>query len=239
LAHVPDLNDFVAGMKIALRRGGIITMEFPHLLRLIEGNQFDTIYHEHFSYLSLTTVERVFAAHGLAIFDVQELTTHGGSLRIFARHAEDDGIAIDAAVPRLKRREAEAGLTDIAVYDAFAEHVKETKFRLVEFLIAARRAGKRVWGYGAPAKGNTLLNFCGIRTDLLECTVDRSPHKQGRYLPGTHVPIREPEAIRAARPDYLLVLPWNLKDEIVDQMGYIRDWGGRFVLPIPQVEVLS
>jgi hypothetical protein len=213
-------------------------MEFPHLLRLMQGNQFDTIYHEHYSYLSLTTVERVFGAHGLELFDVQELPTHGGSLRIFARHANDAAHAVQPAVAKLKAAEAEAGLTTPDAYDAFAAQVRETKFRLVEFLVAERRAGRRVWGYGAPAKGNTLLNYCGIRTDLLACTVDRSPHKQGRYLPGTHIPILAPEAVAEGKPDVLLILPWNLRDEIVQQMAHIRQWGGKFAVPIPQVQVL-
>jgi hypothetical protein len=239
LAHVPDLNDFVGGMKVLLNRGGVITMEFPHLLRLMQGNQFDTIYHEHYSYLSMTTVGHVFGAHGLELFDVQELPTHGGSLRIFARHADEAAPAVRPAVAQLKAAEAAAGLTQPAAYEAFAAQVRETKFRLLEFLIAERRAGRRVWGYGAPAKGNTLLNYCGIRTDLLECTVDRSPHKQGRFLPGTHIPILAPEAVAQARPDVLLILPWNLRDEIVQQMAHIRAWGGRFVVPIPQVKVIA
>lgn len=239
LAHVPDINDFVAGMKSALKPDGVITMEFPHLLRLMQGNQFDTIYHEHFSYLSLTTVNRVFAAHGLVLFDVEELTTHGGSLRIFARHAEASAIAVRPAVAQLMAREAAAGLTTLAAYAAFAEQVRETKRALLEFLITAKRQGKRVAGYGAPAKGNTLLNYCGIRGDFLDYTVDRSPHKQGRYLPGTHIPIHAPDKLRETRPDYVLILPWNLKDEIVGQMAHIREWGGRFVVPIPRVEVLE
>jgi SAM-dependent methyltransferase len=238
LAHVPDLNDFVGGMPMVLKDGGVVTMEFPHLLQLMRHNQFDTIYHEHFSYLSFTTVESVFEAHGLTLFDVQELPTHGGSLRIFARHRSHAALAVQPAVARMKQAEAQAGLTSGAAYDAFAEQVRETKFQLLEFLIGARRAGKRVWGYGAPAKGNTLLNYCGIRGDLIECTVDRSPHKQDRFLPGTHIPIRAPAAIDQARPDYLLILPWNLKDEIVAQMAHIRSWGGRFVIPIPRVQVL-
>jgi SAM-dependent methyltransferase len=238
LAHVPDINDFVAGMKVLLKPSGVITMEFPHLLRLIDGNQFDTIYHEHYSYLSLGTVERIFAEHGLRLFDVQELGTHGGSLRIFACHAEYAGRAETAAVPQLRLSEKAAGLDTLGTYADFSERVKETKFQLLEFLIRAKREGKRVWGYGAPAKGNTLLNYCGIRTDLIEATVDRSPYKQGRFLPGTRIPILEPAAIAMAKPDYLLVLPWNLKDEIMTQMACIREWGGRFVVPIPRLQVL-
>lgn len=238
LAHVPDIRDFVAGMPIILKPGGVVTMEFPHLLRLIQGRQFDTIYHEHFSYLSLMTVERIFAAHGLTLFDVQELPTHGGSLRIFARHAADSGKPVTASVAALRERERQCGLADLAAYHAFSEQVQETKFKLLEFLIRAKRAGKKVWGYGAPAKGNTLLNYCGIRTDLIEATVDRSPYKQGLFLPGTHIPIFALEALAQARPDYLLILPWNIQQEITETMAYIRNWGGRFVVPIPEVRVL-
>ena len=239
LAHVPDLNDFVAGMKIALKPNGVITMEFPHLLRLMQGNQFDTIYHEHFSYLSFTTVEKVFTRHGLTLFDVEALPTHGGSLRIYGRHVDDDTKAASPRVIELKLREAAAGLTALDAYAAFAEQVRETKRALLEFFIAAKRAGKHIAGYGAPAKGNTLLNYCGIRQDFLDYTVDRSPHKQGHYLPGTHIPIYAPEKLRETKPDYVLILPWNLKDEIVGQMAHIREWGGKFVVPIPRVEILA
>jgi hypothetical protein len=238
LAHVPDINDFVGGLKILLKSQGVVTMEFPHLLQLMRNNQFDTIYHEHYSYLSLLAVERIFAQHGLTLFDVQELPTHGGSLRIYARHLEDPGKPVTAAVKQLLQREQAAGLGSVAAYLAFAEQVKETKFKLLEFLIAAKRAGKKVWGYGAPAKGNTLLNYCGVRTDLIEATVDRSPHKQGLYLPGTHIPVLAPEKLFAAKPDYVLILPWNLRDEIVAQMAAVRAWGGSFVVPIPQMKVL-
>lgn len=239
LAHVPDLNDFVAGLAILLKADGVVTMEFPHLLQLMRHNQFDTIYHEHYSYLSLIAVEQVFARHGLTLYDIQELPTHGGSIRIFARHAADPSKPVTAAVAHMRTREQAAGLDSLAAYAAFGAGVRETKFKLLEFLIAAKRAGMKVWGYGAPAKGNTLLNYCGIRSDLVEATVDRSPHKQGLYLPGTHIPVHSPEAVDAARPDYLLILPWNLRDEIVAQMAHIRDWGGRFVVPIPEVRVLS
>jgi SAM-dependent methyltransferase len=238
LAHVPDLNDFVQGMKRLLAPQGVITMEFPHLLNLIELNQFDTIYHEHFSYLSFLTVEKVFAHHGIALFDVEELPTHGGSIRIFGRHAEDSSKPLGGNVATLKEKERRAGLDRIAIYSTYDEKVKRTKRRLLEFLIQAKGEGKRIAGYGAPAKGNTLLNYCGIRTDFLDFTVDRSPHKQGCYLPGTHIPIHRPDRLRAARPDYVLILPWNLKDEIMEQVGYIRDWGGRFVVPIPEVVIL-
>ena len=239
LAHVPDLNDFVAGMKIILQPGGVITMEFPHLLRLMRENQFDTIYHEHFSYFSFTTVEKVFDKHGLTLFDVEELPTHGGSLRIYGRHAEDMAKTVEKRVTELRERETAAGLTTLAAYSTFAEQVRETKRALLDFLITARRRGKQVVGYGAPAKGNTLLNYCGIRQDFLDYTVDRSPHKQGRFLPGTRIPVYAPEKVRETKPDYVLILPWNLKGEITDQMAYIRDWGGKFVIPIPRVEVLE
>jgi 2-polyprenyl-3-methyl-5-hydroxy-6-metoxy-1,4-benzoquinol methylase len=239
LAHVPDLNDFVAGLKILLAPGGAITMEFPHLLRLMLENQFDTIYHEHFSYFSFITVQQVFARHGLILFDVEELSTHGGSLRIYARHEADAGKAVTARCAELLKRERAAGLDGLDAYRAFAEQVKETKRHLLEFLIGAKRAGKRVVGYGAAAKGNTLLNYCGIRTDFIDYVVDRSPHKQGCFLPGVHIPVHGPERIAETRPDYLLILPWNLKDEIVGQMAGIRAWGGRFVVPIPQAQVLD
>jgi SAM-dependent methyltransferase len=237
LAHVPDINDFVSGMKILLKPQGVITMEFPHLMRLMEQNQFDTIYHEHFSYLSFSTVEKIFAAHGLTLFDVEELPTHGGSLRIYARHAEDTTKPVGSRVVELRTREQLAGYTKLETYSRFAEQVKETKRKLLEFLIRAKRSGKTIVGYGAPGKGNTLLNYCAIRTDFLEYTVDRSPHKQGKFLPGTRIPVCSPDRIRETRPDYLLILPWNLKDEIMQQNSYIREWGGQFVVPIPQVTV--
>lgn len=239
LAHVPDINDFVQGMKILLKPGGVITMEFPHLVRLVEENQFDTIYHEHFSYFSFLTVEKIFAAHGLVLFDVQELPTHGGSLRIFARHAEDSTKPVGPRVGELRNREIAAGYNRLETYFQFAEQVKETKRKLLEFLISAKREGKKIAAYGAAAKGNTLLNYCAIRTDFVDFTVDRSPYKQGRFLPGTRIPVYSPEQIRKVRPDYLLILPWNLKDEIMQQNAYIRDWGGQFVVPIPEVMVYA
>jgi len=239
LAQVPDLNDFVAGMKILLKPAGVITMEFPHLQRLMEQNQFDTIYHEHFSYFSLVTVEKIFAAHGLTLFDVEELHTHGGSLRIYARHAEDSSKPVSAHITELRAREESMGYSRIETYAHFAEQVKETKRKLLEFLIEAKRSGKKIAGYGAPGKGNTLLNYCAIRTDFLDYTVDRNPHKHGRFLPGTHVPIYPPDRIRETRPDYVLILPWNLKDEIIKQNGFIREWGGMFVVPIPEVKVYA
>lgn len=239
LAHVPDLNDLVAGMTILLKPSGVITMEFPHLLRLMQENQFDTIYHEHFSYFSFLVVERVFAAHGLVLFDVEELSTHGGSLRIYARHAANSALPVGDRVTGLRRREEKAGLGQPDSYRAFAEQVKATKRALLRFLIDANERGKRVVGYGAPAKGNTLLNYCGVRTDLVEYTVDRSPHKQDHFLPGTHIPVYAPGKILETRPDYVLILPWNLKDEIVRQMDDVRGWGGKFVVPIPEVKVLA
>ncbi len=237
LAHVPDLNDFVAGMRLILKPEGVITMEFPHLLQLMQQNQFDTIYHEHVSYFSLLTVQSVFDRHGLTVFDVEELPTHGGSLRIYARHSERVQPAVTRRVEALLQRELDAGLNDVARYHTFAERVRATKASLLTFLLEAKAAGKSVIGYGAPAKGNTLLNYCGIRTDFLDYTVDRSPHKQNRFLPGTRIPIRHPDEIRRTRPDYLLLLPWNLKDEIMQQMACVREWGGRFVVPIPEVRV--
>ncbi len=237
LAHVPDINDFVSGQKIILADSGVITMEFPHLMRLMAQNQFDTIYHEHFSYLSLLAVEKIFATHGLVIFDVDELPTHGGSLRIYARHESDTGKPVSEQVILLREQEEKAGLKEISTYTKFGEQVKRTKWKLLEFLIEAKRAGKTIVGYGAPAKGNTLLNYCGIRNDFLEYTVDLNPHKQGKYLPGTHLPIYSPEAITETKPDYLLILPWNLKEEIMEQMAHIRSWGGQFVVPIPEVEI--
>lgn len=237
LAHVPRLNDFVKGLKILLRPGSVLTMEFQHLMRLIAENQFDTIYHEHFSYLSLLTVEKVFATHGLALFDVEELPTHGGSLRIFACHAEDQSKSRSPRVDEVKASEVAAGLTRLETYLAFTAKVEETKRKLLEFLIGAKRDGKHVAGYGAPGKGNTLLNYCGIRTDFIDYTVDRSPHKQGLFLPGTRIPIHHPDKIRETKPDFVIILPWNLKDEIMKQMAYIREWGGQFVVPIPTVRV--
>jgi SAM-dependent methyltransferase len=239
LAHVPQLNDFVRGLKILLKPHGTITLEFPHLLRLMAENQFDTIYHEHFSYFSCITVERLFAAHGLTLFDVEELPTHGGSLRIYARHAEDGSRPLEARVRELLHRERAAGLTELKCYGSFADRVRETKTKLWEFLIGAKRHGKSVAGYGAPAKGNTLLNYCGIRTDFIDYTVDRSPVKQGLFLPGTHIPIHPPDVLKERRPDYLFVLPWNLQDEIMREVAYVREWGCRFVIPIPEVRVYS
>lgn len=239
LAHVPQLNDFVEGLRILLKDNGVITMEFPHLMRLMEGNQFDTIYHEHFSYLSFTTVEKVFAAHGLTLFDVEEISNHGGSLRIFGRHEEDTSRSVTPNVTELKEREKAAGLGRLDHYFAFGEQVKETKRRLMEFLIGAKRAGKSIVGYGAPGKSITLLNYCGIRTDFVDYTVDRNPYKQGKYQAGVRIPIHAPERIRETKPDYLLILPWNITPEIMEHTAYIREWGGQWVVPIPVVKVFS
>jgi hypothetical protein len=237
LAQVPDLNSFVAGITTLLKPGGVVTIEFPHLQQLVEQNQFDTIYHEHFSYFSLVSAERIFAAHGLRIFDVDELWTHGGSLRIYACHAANERLDESAALAALRTRELEAGYADIATYSVFEARARETKRKLLEYLIDAKRAGKTVVGYGAPGKGNTLLNYCGIRTDFIDFTVDRNPYKQGRFLPGTHIPIHAPERIAEVQPDVILILPWNFKDEIIEQLAYTRAWGAEFVVPIPEVTV--
>jgi SAM-dependent methyltransferase len=239
LAHVPDLNDFVAGMKIMLKPKGLITMEFPHLMRLMEENQFDTIYHEHFSYFSFATVEKVFAAHRLTIFDVEELPTHGGSLRIYACHSEDTDKSVTQRVIDLRAREEAAGFIRLKTYLCFAKKVEETKRNLLNFLIKAKREGKSIAGYGAPGKGNTLLNYCGIRTDFIDYTVDRNSYKHGKYTPGTHIPIYDPGKISETKPDYIFIFPWNLKTEIMKQLAYVREWGAQFVVPIPEVKVFS
>jgi hypothetical protein len=236
---VPDLNDFVGGIKILLKPQGVATIEFPHLMCLMEENQYDTIYHEHFSYFSFIAAEKIFAAHGMVLFDVEELSTHGGSIRIYARHVEDESRPVSGRAAELKSRELYAGFDRMETYSFFAEKVKESKRSLLEFLIRARREGKSVVGYGAPGKGNTLLNYCGIRTDFLDYTVDRNPYKQGKYLPGTHIPIFPPERIDETRPDYVLILPWNFKDEIIQQIAHIREWGGRFVVPIPLTTIID
>jgi hypothetical protein len=239
LAQVPEPNDFVEGLQILLQPGGVITIEFPHLMRLMAENQFDTIYHEHFSYFSFVSAEKIFSARGLTLFDVEELPTHGGSLRVYARHADDATKPVASRAVELRQREIDAGFLRIERYANFGEQVKETKRKLLEFLITVKRAGKAVAGYGAPGKGNTLLNYCGIRTDFIDFTVDRSTYKQGKFLPGTHIPIHHPDRIREMKPDYVLILPWNFKDEIMQQMAHIREWGGRFVVPIPEVTVLD
>jgi SAM-dependent methyltransferase len=238
LAHVPDLNDFVAGMEILVRPGGVITMEFPHLLELIQDNQFDTVYHEHFSYFSFLTAERIFARHGLRLFDVEQLPTHGGSLRIYAcRHADPRPQSERAA--ELEARERSAGLDALDVYANYARRVQVEKREILSFLIALKRQGLSIAGYGAPAKGNTLLNFCGIRTDFIDYTVDVNPHKQGHLLPGSHIPIRAPEALRETKPDVVLILPWNLREEIIEQHAYVKEWGGRFVARAPVMRLLD
>jgi SAM-dependent methyltransferase len=238
LAQVPDINDFVGGIRIILKPGGVATLEFPHLVRLMHENQYDTIYHEHFSYFSLITVEKIFAAHGLVLFDVEELPTHGGSLRIYLRHVDDNSKPITSAVVNLRNRELASGLNRMTTYTTFSEQVMESKRKLLDLLIRLRREGKRVVGYGAPGKGNTLLNYCGIRTDFIEFTVDRNPYKQGRFLPGTHIPIYPVDQIRRRRPDYIVILPWNLKDEIVAQLDYAREWGAKFIVPIPEARII-
>jgi SAM-dependent methyltransferase len=238
MAHVPDLNDFVAGFEMVLAPEGVVTIEVPHLMRLVEDNQFDTIYHEHFQYFSFLSAQRVLAGHGLEVFDVELLRSHGGSLRLYAQRESAGTRPIEQRVRDLVARERALGFDTLEAHLAFTAQVEETKWSLLEFMIAKRREGMRIAGYGAPGKGNTLLNYCGIRTDLLAYTVDRNPYKQGQFLPGTHIPILHPEVLEQDRPDYILILPWNLKEEIVAQLEYARDWGARFVVPIPKVEVL-
>ena len=239
LAQVPDLCNFVQGMKTILKPHGVITLEFPHLMRLMEGNQFDTIYHEHFSYFSFLALTQIMAKFDLLIFDVEELPTHGGSLRIYACHSQDTSHQVTRQVQELTEREERAGFTQLETYFTFDEKVKDTKRKILAFLIKAKRSGMRIAAYGAPGKGNTLLNYCGIRTDFLDYTVDRNPYKQGKFLPGTHIPILHPDKIRETKPDYVIILPWNLKDEIRGQLSYIREWGGKFVVLIPEVEVFQ
>jgi SAM-dependent methyltransferase len=239
LAHVPDLNDFVAGLKLLLAPGGVITMEFPHLLNLIQQNQFDTIYHEHFSYFSLLAVDKIFAQHGIVLFDVEQLPTHGGSLRIYGRHQENRERPIGENIDRLKSAERSAGLEEISTYHAFASQIQAIKRQLLTFLIQAQERGQQVVGYGAPAKGNTLLNYCGVKTDLLAYTVDASPHKQNMLLPGTRIPVYAPQKIFETQPDYVLILPWNIRQEIMESMKQVRQWGGQFVVPIPELTILA
>ncbi|XCB32471.1 class I SAM-dependent methyltransferase [Tunturibacter psychrotolerans] len=238
LAQVPDLNDFVEGLKVLLKPEGVLTLEFPHLLKLIEHNEFDTIYHEHFSYFSLLTTVRLMEAHGLRVFDVEELASHGGSLRVFACRMEAETHPVEPSIARVIEDEEQAGLGTIEGYKSFAKQVKETKLALLGFLLEAAREGKSVAGYGAPGKSATLLHYCGIGKDLIEYTVDRSPYKQGRFLPGTHIPIYYPDRIHETKPDYVVILPWNLQHEIVQQLQYIREWGGKFVVPIPKATIL-
>lgn len=237
LAHVPDINDFVAGLATLLKPGGVVTLEFPHLLRLIAGRQFDTIYHEHYSYLSLIALEPIFAKEGLRLFDVLELSTHGGSLRLYACHTNAPHLDT-GAVSALLNLERQAGLDSFATYADFSQQVKTIKYDLLRFVLDAHRDKRRIAAYGAAAKGNTLLNYCGIGRDFIDFVVDRNPVKQGSYLPGTRIPVLSPDALPENRPDYLLILPWNLRDEIVAQNAHIRTWGGQFVLPIPQLEIV-
>ena len=237
LAQVPDLNDFVEGLKILLKPEGVLTLEFPHLLKLIELNEFDTIYHEHFSYFSMLTTIRIMEAHGLRVFDVDELKSHGGSLRVYACRSECKLHALQPSVAKVLADERKAGLASPEGYESFARQVRDTKFALVEFLLEAAKEGKSVAGYGAPGKSATLLHYCGVGKDFIEYTVDRSPYKQGRFLPGNHIPICHPDRIRETQPDYVVILPWNLKDEIMEQLRFIRDWGGRFVVPVPKVTI--
>ncbi len=237
LAHVPDINDFVEGLKIILKPMGAITMEFPHLMKLVEFNQFDTIYHEHFSYLSLNTVMKVFEKHGLEVFDVEELTTHGGSLRIYAKHQEDSSRETSSKLNKLKDEEIRRGMLGLAYYASFQEKADRIKHETLSFLLEQKKLGKKVIGYGAAAKGNTLLNYCGIKHDLIAFVVDASPHKQGKYLPGSHIPVVSEDEIHKEKPDYVIILPWNIKDEVSTQLAYIRDWGGKFVIAIPTLEI--
>lgn len=238
LAQVPGVNSFVKGIKLLLKPGGVVTIEFPHLMRLMQENQFDTIYHEHFFYFSFIAAEKIFAAHGLTLFDVEELPTHGGSLRIYGRHEQNSALPLTDRALELRSRELAAGLTKLETYRSFDRQVQETKRKLLDMLIGLKRQGKTIAGYGAPGKGNTLLNYCGIRHDFLDYTVDRNPYKQGKFLPGTHIPIYAPERIRETKPDYVMILPWNFKDEIMEQISYIREWGAQFLIPIPEARII-
>ncbi len=238
LAHVPDLNDFVKGLKILLKPTGIITLEFPHILQLIQKNQFDTIYHEHFSYFSLLTAQKIFSFHGLTIFDAEEIPTHGGSLRIYLKHSESENISINQKVDILLKKEKQFGLEDISTYKNFTKNVKEIKEKIQEFFITAKKSGKKIVCYGAAAKGNTMLNYCKIGNEFIDYVVDQNPHKQKLFLPGTHIPIKNPDEIQKTKPDYVVIIPWNLKEEIMEQMKYIRDWGGKFMIPIPEVSIV-
>lgn len=238
LAHVPDIVDFVKGMKIILSETGVVTMEFPHLVQLVENNQFDTIYHEHFSYLSLFAVKQIFEAEGLEIFDVDELPTHGGSLRIYAKHKEDNSKDISERVKSLLDKEIAKGVSSLSYYEGFQQKALKVKLDLLSFLIEQKRAGKKVGAYGAAAKGNTLMNYCGVKNDLVAFVADANPNKQGKWLPASHIPVVNEDELKSSRPDYVIILPWNLKTEITTQLAYIKDWGGRFVIPIPQLEII-
>lgn len=238
LAHVPDIVDFVGGMKIVLKDEGVITMEFPHLMQLVDNSQFDTIYHEHFSYLSFHAVQQIFLSRGLVLFDVEEIPTHGGSLRIFVKHTEDRSKTITERVGQLLKKEKDKGLTTMNYYENFTQKALKVKLDLLDFLVQQKRAGKKVAAYGAAAKGNTLLNYCGVKSDLVDLVVDANPHKQGKFLPASHIPVVDDQQLKDARPDYVLILPWNLKEEICAQLSYIREWGGKFVIPIPELRVI-
>ncbi len=238
LAHVPDLNDFIIGLRTCLAPDGVLTIEFPHLMKLIQETQFDTIYHEHFSYFSFYTLQRIFAHHGITLFDVEQLPTHGGSLRIYGRHTASTAHPVTERVQSLLDEEVAAGLTDMATYTNFNEKVKKLKRNALMFLLTAKEEGRSIAAYGAPAKGNTMLNYCGIGTDIIDYTVDRSPHKQGLFLPGTQIPIFDPDHVIRTKPDYLLILPWNIKDEVMEQMAHIREWGGQFLVAVPEMQVL-
>lgn len=235
LAHVPDINDFVGGMKIVLKPTGVITMEFPHLMQLVENNQFDTIYHEHFSYLSFHTVKKIFESQGLEMFDVEEISTHGGSLRIYAKHTEDNSKKISKNVAALLKKEEEKGMMDLSYYNNFQQKALNIKMALTSFLIEQKKAGKKVAAYGAAAKGNTLLNYCGIKNDLIDFVVDANPHKQNKWLPASHIPVVYEDYLKQIKPEYVIILPWNLKDEITKQLSYIKDWNAQFVIPIPEL----
>jgi hypothetical protein len=239
LAHVPDINDFVGGMKIILDSEGVITMEFPHLLQLVENNQFDTIYHEHFSYLSFHTVKQIFEAHGLAMFDVEEIPTHGGSLRIYAKHKEDNSKAISESVRALLEKEKAAGLLSMEYYTSFQDKAFAVKLAFVEFLVNAKKDGKKVAGYGAAAKGNTLLNYCGVKSDLIDYVVDANPNKRNKFLPGSHIPVLDEAHLKNNKPDYIIIFPWNIKDEVMKQLSYVKEWKGQFLIPIPKPELVS
>lgn len=238
LAHVPDINDFVEGLAIALKPNGVITMEFPHLMQLVQYNQFDTIYHEHFSYLSLLAVQQIFSKHSLTIFDVEEITTHGGSLRIFAKHANNTSHIVTPAVASLQQKEIVAGMNTMEYYRNFQQKINKVKNDFISFLIEANKQGKKIAAYGAAAKGNTLLNYCGIKTDLIDFVVDANPHKQNKYLPGSHIPVVAEQMIKDVKPDYIIIFPWNIKDEIMEQLSYVRTWGAKFVIAIPALEIL-
>ncbi len=238
LAHVPDIVDFVGGMKTILKTSGVITMEFPHLMQLVDNNQFDTIYHEHFSYLSFHTVIKIFESKGLKLFDVEEMPTHGGSLRIYACHKEDNEKDVTENVAALLKKEEDKGMTSLEYYDNFQQKALRVKLDLTEFLTLQKRAGKSIAAYGAAAKGNTLLNYCGIKNDLISYVVDANPHKKGKWLPASHIPVVDEELLKDDKPDFIIILPWNLKDEITNQLSYIKEWDGKFVIAIPELTVI-